>query len=348
MFIPSIKFQNDKLEIVDQTKLPVQFVYINLKSLEDTVEAIKELKVRGAPAIGIVAGYCMYLEARKLINESTDKFIQKMEQISDILNNSRPTAVNLGWAIDRIKNIYHSNSRIPAIDIIKKIKSEALKIHEDDRRACRRIGLNGLSVVPNPCNILTHCNTGSLATGGWGTALGVVYAASEKNYDLHVYVTETRPLGQGARLTFWELMKNKIPCTLITDSMAGSIMLEGKIDLVLFGADRIAINGDVANKIGSCSLAILAKSLNIPCYSAAPVSTFDFSIQSGDKIPIEYRNKDEILAWYGYNNDLPEYTNVFNPAFDITRAKFLKGIITEKTIIKQPIKENIIKKLLKN
>ena len=347
MYIPAIKFSNDKLEIVDQTKLPAKFQYINLASIKDTIDAIKKLRIRGAPAIGIVAGYCLYLESLKIIDEPKSEFQKKMNHIADILNKSRPTAVNLSWAIKRIKEKYLNNNKTTA-DIVKSIKSEAQKIHYEDRKACYKMGVNGLSVVTNPCNILTHCNTGSLATGGWGTALGVVYAAKEKGYDIHVYATETRPLGQGARLTFWELIKNKIPCTLITDSMAGSLMMNGKINLVLFGADRIARNGDVANKIGSCSLAVLAKNFNIPCYSVAPLSTFDFSVESGNDIPIEYRNKNEILAGYGYKNKLPDYSDVFNPAFDITKADYLDGIITEKTIIKQPIKSNITKKLIKN
>jgi methylthioribose-1-phosphate isomerase len=223
---------------------------------------------------------------------------------------------------------------------------EACLIHEEDREACREMGLNGLTVIPkNPCNILTHCNTGSLATGGWGTALGVVYAAQEKGYQLHVYATETRPLGQGARLTFFELMQQKIPCSLITDSTAASLMATGKIDLVLFGADRIARNGDVANKIGSYALAILAKMHSIPCYAVAPVSTFDLSIPSGADIPIEQRQADEILSWYRYHMPLPKTARVYNPAFDITQADHLSGIITERGILNKPFEENISKKI---
>jgi methylthioribose-1-phosphate isomerase len=348
LYVPSITFNKNKLKIVDQTKLPARFEYISLKSVEDTREAIKTLKIRGAPAIGIVVGYCMYLEALKLQNEGKDIFIKKMDNIIAILHDSRPTAVNLVWAINRIKNVYQKNGKDPVKRIVKRIKIEACKIHEEDREACYKMGINGLSVVTNPCNILTHCNTGSLATGGWGTALGVIYAAREKGYTIHVYVTETRPLGQGARLTFWELMKNNIPSTLITDSAAGSLMSEGKINLVLFGADRIARNGDVANKIGSCSLAVLAKNFNIPCYAVAPLSTFDFSIECGKAIPIEYRNINEILAIYGYNKNLPPDSQVLNPAFDITRAEYLSGIITENMIIKQPIEKNIRENLLKN
>jgi methylthioribose-1-phosphate isomerase len=200
-----------------------------------------------------------------------------------------------------------------------------------------------LEIVPNPGNILTHCNTGSLATGGWGTALGIVYAAWEQNYKIHVYVDETRPLGQGARLTFWELMQNNIPCTLITDSMAGSLMKDEKVDLVIFGADRISNNGDVANKVGSYNLAALARLHGIPCYAAAPSSTFDLTLDSGDEIEIEMRNSQEILHIYGYNDNLYDKADVYNPAFDVTPSEFLTGIVTEKGIIKQPISENLSK-----
>lgn len=330
----------NELLIVDQTLLPEQLKYIKIKGLEDSVEAIKKLKIRGAPAIGIMAAYSLFIIANNLNKFQKEKFFQVLNHAAGTLLNCRPTAVNLAWSIKRIKRSMDLNSNKNLFDLTEIIKNEALKIHNEDRESCREIGLNGLKILPHEANIVTHCNTGSLATGGWGTALGVIYAAAEKNHKLHVYVDETRPLGQGARLTFWELNQAGIPCTLITDSMAASIMSNGNINLVLFGADRITQNGDVANKIGSYGLAIAAKYHNIPCYSAAPLSTFDTEIADGADIVIEERMPNEILDYYNYDN---ENLNVYNPAFDVTPARLLSGIITEKGIIKQPLKTNISK-----
>lgn len=343
MYTPAIIFENNKLTIIDQTLLPDRFEYISIKTMTECIEAIKILRVRGAPAIGICAAYGLYLAAQSLSSKTHSEFRKEMDAICDLLYNSRPTAVNLGWAIQRIKSLFHANNDKPVKEIISFIRAEAIKIHSEDREFCQQMGYNGLEVVPNPGNILTHCNTGSLATGGWGTALGIVYAAWEQKYRIHVYVDETRPLGQGARLTFWELMKNKIPCTLITDSMAGSLMKDEKVDLVLFGADRISKNGDVANKIGSYNLAALARFHGIPCYAVAPSSTFDLTLETGDEIEIEMRNSQEILHIYGYNDNLCDKAEVYNPAFDVTPAEFLTGIVTEKGIIKQPISKNLPK-----
>ena len=343
MYTPAIKFENDRLFIIDQTLLPGQLKYIPIDDIDRCIEAIKTLKVRGAPAIGICAAYGLYTVAQSFSDMIYKEFKKSMDGACDAVFASRPTAVNLGWAVDRIKSVYHNSSDDAIKKILAKIKSEALAIHAEDREACQRIGYHGLKIVPNPARILTHCNTGSLATGGWGTALGIVYAAQRENYQIHVYVDETRPLGQGARLTFWELMQNDIRCTLITDNTSGSLMKEEKVDLVLFGADRIARNGDVANKIGSYNLAALARLHGIPCYAVAPSSTFDLSLDSGDDIKIEIRNSQEILHIYGYNHNLSDVADVFNPAFDVTPADFLTGIITEKGIIEQPIAENITK-----
>jgi methylthioribose-1-phosphate isomerase len=346
MYTPAIKFENDILRIIDQTLLPKRLQYINLKTLENSIDAIRHLKVRGAPAIGIVAAYTMYLNAKKLIKESLDDLTRDMDQTAGLLSGARPTAVNLSWAINRIRSIYQENNQESVPTIVNKIKLEAIRIHEEDREACQKMGEYGLSVVSNPCNILTHCNTGSLATGGWGTALGLVYAAKEHGYKINVFVDETRPLGQGGRLTFWELMQNKIPCTLITDSTAGSLMKSGDIDLVIFGADRIAANGDVANKIGTYTVSAMAHQSKIPCYAVAPTSTFDLSLQDGKDIPIEERSPREILHIYGYNFNLPEIAKVYNPAFDVTPAHYLTGIITEAGIIYQPTKEKIYKTII--
>jgi methylthioribose-1-phosphate isomerase len=343
MYTPAIRFENDKLTLIDQTLLPGQFEYIPITTLAESIEAIKSLRVRGAPAIGICAAYSLYIVAQSLSPKSYPDFKKEMDKACDLLYNSRPTAVNLGWATQHIKSIYSDMQDQPVEKIISSIREEAIKIHSDDKKSCHQMGYNGVEIVPNPCNIITHCNAGSLATGGWGTAVGVIYAAWEQKYKIHVYVDETRPLGQGARLTFWELMQSKIPCTLITDSMSGSLMKDEKIDLVLFGADRISKNGDVANKIGSYNLAALARLHGIPCYAVAPSTTFDMATESGDDIEIEQRNSQEILHIYGYNDNLLDEANVYNPAFDVTPAEFLTGIITEKGIIKQPIFENLPK-----
>jgi methylthioribose-1-phosphate isomerase len=343
MYTPAIKFENDKLTLIDQTLLPNQLKYIPITTLEECIEAIKSLRVRGAPAIGICAAYGLFTVANSISSKPYTEFKDQMDTTCDLLFKSRPTAVNLGWAISRIKSIYAKNKNLPVPEIIALIKEEAIKIHHEDKDFCEKMGNVGLEIVPNPSNIITHCNAGSLATGGWGTALGVIYAAKEQNYNIHVYVDETRPLGQGARLTLWELMHNDIACTLITDSMSGSLMKDEKIDLVLFGADRISKNGDVANKIGTYNLAALARLHGIPCYAVAPSSTFDMDLESGDKIEIEQRNSNEILHIYGYNDNLRDEVEVYNPAFDVTPAEFLSGIITEQGIIKQPISENLPK-----
>jgi len=334
MQTPAVTFENDTLKIIDQTLLPQQLVYFPIESVQDCVVAMQNLKVRGAPAIGICAAYSIYIIARSHADKNDDLFRQEMDNTCQQLIDARPTAVNLSWAVKRMKSVYSSSPNMPRDEILQLLKREAESIHSEDKIACQNMAYHGLEIVSNPVNIITHCNTGSLATGGWGTALGVVYAAKKENYDVHVYVDETRPLGQGARLTFWELMQNQVPCTLITDSMAGSLMKDKKIDLVLFGADRIARNGDVANKIGSYSLAALARLHKIPCYAVAPSSTFDLSLDSGVEIEIELRKAQEILHIYGYNDNLLDGANVYNPAFDITPAEFLSGIITDKGIIK--------------
>jgi methylthioribose-1-phosphate isomerase len=241
--------------------------------------------------------------------------------------------------------IYRSLDKNKIENIINLLNMEAQKIHSEDDASCRQMGINGLSLLSDKTNILTHCNTGTLATGGWGTALGIVYAANESGQDVHVYVNETRPLGQGARLTLWELMQNNIPCTLITDSMAPALMQKGKVDLVLFGADRIARNGDVANKVGTYSLALAAHAHNIPCYAVAPISTFDMSISAGEKIPIEERDAKEILQFYKYDRKIRGLIKVFNPAFDVTPGYLLSGIITERGILGQPLNKSITKLL---
>jgi methylthioribose-1-phosphate isomerase len=343
MRTPAIKFENDELFIIDQTLLPEKICYIPIKSVDVAFEAIHSLRIRGAPAIGIMAAYAMYIESKTLQDLNFDQFRKKLNTAADYLFSCRPTAVNLGWALNEIRMVYMESKPSSVGDIITAIKSRAISIHQADRDACRRIGENGLTLLSDPCRIVTHCNTGSLATGGWGTALGVIYAAAKQSWDIHVYVDETRPLGQGGRLTFWELRENRVPCTLITDSTAAFLMKQNQVNAVLFGADRITSNGDVANKIGSYSLAVAANYHKIPCYVAAPTSTFDLSLEEGDLIPIEERESKEILQIYGYDNNLFEVAEVYNPAFDVTPSNLISAIITEIGIIKQPFHTNINK-----
>jgi len=340
---PAIKFENEQLFILDQTLLPIRTQYIEINSVETAYEAIFSLRVRGAPAIGIMAAYSLYIIARQLYKTPYEDFKTKLDTAAEYLIKSRPTAVNLAWAIHQIQNVLKYKGNNSVEEMIQIIRDIAIRIHDEDKKACEKIGKNGLTVLSNPCQIITHCNTGALATGGWGTALGVVYAAVEKNYDIHVYVDETRPLGQGARLTFWELKQNKIPATLITDSTAAFLMKQKKIDVVIYGADRITKDGDVANKIGSYALAVAARHHDIPCYVAAPFSTFDFTLADGNQIPIEERSGKEILQIYEYNNNLLSLENVYNPAFDITPAYLLSGIITEYGVLRPPLKQAINK-----
>ena len=338
MNLETIRFKNNRLSILDQTLLPHQAKYLTLRHIDQVVEAIQSLRVRGAPAIGIVAAYGLVVHALNLKNNGHLNF-EALSLAGEKLKQARPTAVNLAWAVERmlskVKNMTDQEK------IVEQLHQEALNIHQEDRDTCNKIGNFGSQLLKNKSRILTHCNTGFLATGGIGTALGVVYKAVEQNKQVHVFVDETRPVGQGARLTYWELQQAQIPATLISDNMAGFLMKQGKIDIVITGADRIARNGDTANKIGTYSLAVLAHFHQIPFYIAAPVSTFDFSIDSGNQIPIEQRPKEEILKFW--NLPVNDSFQVYNPAFDVTPAELISGIITEFGIITKPFKENITK-----
>lgn len=320
----NIKFENGKLYLLDQTLLPNEEKYITFKTKEDYFRAIKELKVRGAPAIGIFAAYAM-----ALIDE--DK-----KELKDYLDSARPTAVNLSWATKRMLNAYENG---------KCLIDEASAIHSEDKKMCRKISEYGLSLLKDGFGILTHCNAGALATSKYGTGLGPLLLGKEKGYSFKVYTDETRPLLQGARLTSYELEKAGIDVTLICDNMASLVMKQGRIDAVLVGADRIAANGDTANKIGTSGVAILAKHYNIPFYVLAPYSTIDFSCKSGNDIVIEERDSDEIKnMFYEKPMALPE-TKCFNPAFDVTDNELITAIITDKGIIKAPFEENMRKVL---
>ena len=316
------------LEIVDQRVLPGKFVKLKCKTVQEVWEAIKTLAVRGAPAIGVAAGYGVCVALRKM-DARCD--VDDVEKAADYLATSRPTAVNLFWAIDRMKKV----AQCATGDMRETLLAEANEICEEDKRMCRAIGVNGEKFIAEGAGVLTHCNAGALATAGQGTALSPMYEAHRRGRKFRGYADETRPLLQGARLTAWELCQAKIDVTLVCDNMAGGLMKAGKVDAVITGADRIAANGDAANKIGTASLSILAKEYGIPFYIAAPSSTFDLSIASGDDIPIEERGADEVKA-FGGTNVAPEGVKVYNPAFDVTDAANITAIITEKGVIESP------------
>ncbi len=337
--IKSISWEEDYIKILDQTRLPAEEVYIECYELERSAKAIEDLSIRGAPAIGVTAAFAMALEAQKINEENYSGFIGRLEIIKQRLLKTRPTAVNLLWALNRMMLKVSK----PDDDIIKlknELKKEALCIYNEDLDINIKIGENAQSVVPDKADIITVCNTGALATAGHGTALGVVRTAVAMGKRIFVAACETRPLLQGARLTSWELKRDNIPFVLITDSMAAYFMRKRGADMVIAGADRIAANGDTANKIGTYSLAVLAKVHKIPFYIAAPVSTIDFSCATGDLIPIEERKPEEITTIKGIAI-APQGTDVWNPAFDVVPAEYISGIITEKGILKAPYEESI-------
>ena len=317
------------LVLLDQTRLPAKILEIDCKSIEDVWQAIKRLAVRGAPAIGCAAAYGVSL---------CEPDLAEVEQACDYLATSRPTAVNLFWALDRMRAAAKRSSGEPPHKFAEALLDEARAIHEEDRQMCADIGRHGadlLGELPEGSGILTHCNAGALATGGDGTALAVIFELARRKQKPHVWVDETRPLLQGARLTSWELMQRNIDCTLICDSMAAQVMSEGRVQAIVTGADRIAANGDAANKIGTHSVAILAKHFGVPFYVAAPTSTFDLSLTNGSEIPIEQRDAKEITHGFG-SATAPAEVSVYNPAFDVTPADLIAGIITERGII-QPV-----------
>ncbi len=333
--IKTISWKNNKVVFIDQRVLPAAEKYITCTSYKQVIAAIKNLTVRGAPAIGVAAGFAAALGALGLGELTSDKFRKRFFAICDEINQARPTARNLAWALERMKKIFILAQNLPPRKIAAALISEAKRIYSEDIEINRKLGKNGARLIAHHDNILTHCNAGALATAGYGTALGVIRAAKEQGKKMHIYVDETRPVLQGARLTAWELKKEKIHFTLITDNMAGFLMRQGKIDKVIVGADRIAANGDTANKIGTYSLAVLAKEHGIPFYVAAPFSTVDVGIKSGEKIPIEERCALEVTRVQG-RNIAPKGTKVYNPAFDVTPAKLITAIITEQGILKKP------------
>ncbi len=337
--VQSIEWRGDHIRILDQTYLPNREVYSDIEDVGRIWEAIKKLRIRGAPAIGIAAAYGFYLGIKDLPESTFESFWVEVERIAEYLETSRPTAVNLKWALDRLKNTIQAHKEKDIVEIKEIVLKTAKTIHDEDKRTNKKIGETGMELVKKNANILTHCNTGSLATGQYGTALSVIFHSHEAGKDIHVWVDETRPLLQGARLTSWELMNAEVPMKLITDSMAGSLMQQGKIDIVIVGADRVAANGDTANKIGTYPLAVLANEHDIPFYVAVPLSTIDMELQNGGKIPIEEREGEEIASFNG-TKVAPKKVETYNPAFDVTPHKFITGFITEKGIIEPDFKEN--------
>lgn len=336
----TIRWKNDRLELLDQTLLPGKVKYIKCTGAGDVFKAIRGMKVRGAPAIGIAGAFGAYLGARKIKTRDAFIFLKELDLVLEYLADARPTARNLFWALERIEVACKNNIEKPVSGIKSAILREAKDILAEDRKICRAIGSNGAKLIRKNSNILTHCNAGGLATGEYGTALGVIFSAKKKIR--MVYADETRPVLQGARLTVWELVNGKVPVTLICDNMAASLMAKGEIDAIVVGADRIAANGDTANKIGTYSLAVLADYHRIPFYVAAPMSTFDLCIPDGTRIPIEERDHDEVRK-IGSRYITCGEVEVRNPAFDVTPAKLITAIVTEKGVIKKPNKGKVSK-----
>ncbi|MBA7693683.1 Methylthioribose-1-phosphate isomerase [subsurface metagenome] len=333
-----VEWLGDRVRILDQTRLPQEEVYLELGSYQDIASAIAELKIRGAPAIGVVSAYAVALGALEIESKSRAEFLERLRDISQTLASTRPTAKNLFLAIERMEQVAAAGEDIDQTK--KALVDEAVKIHSEEVKATRRLSQLGAELIGDGFTILTHCNTGALATAGYGTAFGIIRQAKEQGKKIKVLATETRPLLQGARLTTWELKKAGIPFTLITDSMAGYFMGRGEVDCVLVGADRITANGDTANKIGTYTLAVLAMEHGIPFYVAAPTTTIDPSLASGDEIPIEQRSPEEVTHIQGVSI-APEGTQAANPAFDVTPHKYITAIITEKGIITEPYGERL-------
>jgi methylthioribose-1-phosphate isomerase len=317
----TIEWKKGRVKIIDQTKLPHKLTFVDLKNVDQVVDAIKSMKIRGAPALGVAAAFACVLGAYDLKKTAKKVLL------------SRPTAVNIKWAVEQMLKVAKGGRGLPVNKLKKLLLKEALRMAKEDIETNRRIGLNGAKIIKNGMRVLTVCNTGMLATVDYGTALAAIRAAHESGKNIHVYVAETRPRLQGAKLTTWELKRFKIPFTLITDNMIGYFMQKRQIDLVITGADRIARNGDTANKIGTYAAAVLAKAHRIPFYVAAPISTFDFDIRSGKQIVIEERSPEEVTKIEN-QQITPKGIKAANPAFDVTPAKYIKGVITEKTIFK--------------
>ena len=340
--IKTIEWKDDKVVMLDQRRLPTEEIYNTYEDYLGVAQAIRNMVIRGAPAIGVAAAMGVALGALGIGVKSFDEYFEKLVSICGRIGDTRPTAVNLFWAIDRMKACALANKGKPLDEITALLKNEALKIYAEDIESNRRIGRNGQPLLKDGMSVLTHCNAGALATAGYGTALGVIYAANEAGKRIHVFADETRPRLQGAKLTAWELQKHGLEVTVISDTMAGHFMKKGKIDACIVGADRIAANGDVANKIGTYQVAVLAKRHNIPFYVAAPISTIDPKIAGGDDIPIEERDPSEVTH-VGSIQVTPNYVKVLNPAFDVTPSDLVTAIITDRGVAKAPYGESIAK-----
>lgn len=338
--VTTIRWVEDHVQILDQTLLPREQRYIDLRTCPEMVTAIQRLQIRGAPVLGVAGAFGLVLAAQSIEASGREQFLAQLRPIAAALAQARPTAVNLSWAVGRsMKRI--EESTYPQVEKLRQVLlAEAQRVLQEDIDANRAMGRHGATLLPQECTVLTHCNAGALATAGYGTALGVLRAAREAGKAVRVYVDETRPLLQGARLTAWELVEDGFDVTLITDAMAGHFLHSGTIDCVVVGADRIAANGDVANKIGTYGVAVLAKENNVPFYVAAPTSTIDLSLASGDEIPIEERRPEEVTH-FGEVRIAPERVGVANPAFDVTPARYVTAIITERGVVRPPYEDKL-------
>lgn len=340
--LPTIEWNDDAVVMIDQRKLPASEVYVSCRTAAEVARAIKTMVIRGAPAIGVAAAMGIALGMRRSAATGTRQFTAEFQKTCDMMAATRPTAVNLFWAIERMKQAFAAavQSGASVVELKQRLEAEARRIHDEDVESCRRMGAHGAALVPEDARILTHCNAGALATAGYGTALGVIRAAAEQGKRVTVLADETRPFLQGARLTAWELVKDGIDTTVITDNMAGAMMRLGQVDLVVVGADRIAANGDVANKIGTYAVAVLAREHGIPFYVAAPISTVDLATPDGSRIPIEERNSREVTH-VGSARLTPEGARVRNPAFDVTPSRFVTAIVTERGVARPPYQESL-------
>lgn len=338
--VETLRWRDGRLEMIDQRVLPARFEYLPYSSASEVAEGIRSMVVRGAPAIGCAAAYGVALESLALRQASREAFVAGMEKGFEVLAASRPTAVNLFWALKRMREVWEANKQGTVDEIVDRLLAEAHEVSAEDVRINRAMGAYGAALLPDGARVLTHCNAGALATVGHGTALGVFRSAVEAGKRISVIADETRPFLQGARLTAWEMVQEKIPVTLITDNMAGHLMSRGEIDAVVVGTDRVAANGDVANKIGTYMVAVLAQRHGIPFYVACPLSTIDLAIPDGAAIPIEERSADEVTG-FRECQWAAEGVQIRNPAFDVTPAELVTALITEKGVVSQPNRENI-------
>lgn len=340
--VTTIEWKDNQLFLLDQTVLPNEISYKSYDTIQGVWHAIQDMIVRGAPAIGVTAGYGMYLGSLEIDTDDIQEFNNEYNKMGEYLSTSRPTAVNLSWAIDRMVEYSRKNNKLSVAELKEQLLEEAKRIHREDEEINYQIGENMLDLLSDGCGLLTHCNAGALATTKYGTATAAMYLAQERNWNFKVYSDETRPRLQGSNLTAFELHQAGIDVTVITDSMAAVVMSKGEIDAIIVGADRVAANGDVANKIGTFNLSILAKNFKIPMYIAVPTPTIDLQTATGAEIPIEERAANEVIKGFGQFT-APEGVKVFNPAFDVTPHENITAIVTEKGVIRAPFKENLEK-----